>query len=209
MSITLPTPPDGAAQAALVSLNLTSGDRLAPLSVVYPHRVYLMDLAHVASGSSLEAAQAGPWRFLVAHNSRLEEYLDVVGTDASGRHRLAHRSRGSRSVAAGLQIVRALAAPEFSDGRLEGRMLEIPALSVTALWLAGENRSVLIPIAPARGLNAGSQYSPDEFLAALQPAAKERLRFDNSPKPRDGAEEDNTVTVTQRLDRSLTVGTPG
>jgi hypothetical protein len=142
-----------------------------------------MDLADVAFGSSLEAAQAGPWRFLVARDSRLEGHVDIVESDAFGRHRLAHRSRGRRTTAAGREIARVLAAPEFGEALFEARVLEIPALSVAALWLAGADRSVLIPVTPARGLKVGSQCSPAEFLAALRPAAGERLRFDNSPQP--------------------------
>jgi hypothetical protein len=182
MPVTLPNPPDDAVRAARESLAQIRSEHPAQPSLVYPHRVYLMDVFDVAEGRTLDAARAGPWRHLIARKSRVEESLDVVDTNR-GNHRMTTRSRGPRNRAMARQIERAMKTPEFRDEPFEARLLSVPALSLTALWLVGENRSVVIPIGPARlAVKTGARYSSEEFLAALQPIAQARLQFDNSPR---------------------------
>ncbi|HEV1287206.1 MAG TPA: hypothetical protein VNU44_17940 [Bryobacteraceae bacterium] len=184
----MPKPPDGATQAALESLNSVRGESLSSESLrdealVYPHRGYVMDVLDVAAGRLLETAIAGPWRHMIARGQLIEESVDVVEADSNGRHRLTNRSRGTRNGAMARAIARALVAPRFRNESFEARVLAIPALSVMALWLVGNDKSLLIPVGTVPGvLKSGKQYSSDAFLAALRSSAQARLEFDNSPK---------------------------
>ena len=58
-------------------------------------------------------------------------------------------------------------------------VIRVPALYLTAVWLKGKGGAadVIIPSeSPMSPLTAGKRYSPEEFTAALKPAAEQRLR---------------------------------
>ena len=80
------------------------------------------------------------------------------------------------------RTVEALAAsremPEVADEDVEVRLLTVPGLNLTALWLHGDTRDLLVPIAPApAGVEAGRQHDARELLESLTEQARERVEI--------------------------------
>jgi len=71
------------------------------------------------------------------------------------------------------------------DGKVEARLIRVPALYVMALWLKdldGDD-DVVVPMAPAPPfLEANRPYTEREFLKALTGPAKARAQFSNAPQ---------------------------
>jgi hypothetical protein len=165
MPIIMPDPPKEAKEA------------VSQWTIQYSLRVYIMDLEDLASGRDLLAARPGPWRHLETTAS-----VDVVPS-VGVTHRVAHHAVGRRNTETTRAVRRCLEEGHLRTGSNELRLLSIPALSITSLWLMGESGSVIIPLPPTfPPLAAGREYRGDEFLRALRDLATKRLQFDNSPR---------------------------
>jgi hypothetical protein len=180
MSITTLNPPDEAAAAAT---KLLRGDA----AILYPHRVYCMDLTDVAAGGNLKSAKVGPWRHFVARGGSIVESLDVVA-DFGLRYRVLHKTSGAAVAKSALAFKRALADTNLREGLYELRVLSIPALLISAIWLYAESGSILIPVGVTSPiLKLGRKYPESEFLAAIRNRAQIRLAFNNAPKETRGS----------------------
>jgi hypothetical protein len=178
MPIAILNPP--AEATAAVTKLLQPGDA----EILYPHRVYFMDLTDVATGRDLKSVQIGPWRHFVTRRGAMGESLDVVAVaNAGGRHRVLHKTSGTAVAKSGLAIKRALADPDLQEGLYELRVLSIPALSINAIWLYSASGSILIPVGvTSPTLELGRKYPESEFLNAIRNRAQARLAFNNAPK---------------------------
>jgi hypothetical protein len=77
--------------------------------------------------------------------------------------------------------------PQVRDGKVEARVIRVPALYVMALWLKDleGDRDVIVPMAPSPPfLEANRPYTEREFLKALAGPAKARAGFSNAPEAR-------------------------
>jgi hypothetical protein len=176
MPIAILNPPDEA--TAAVTKLVQPGEA----EILYPHRVYTMDLTDVVPGGDLNSAQIGPWRHFVARDGSIGESLDVVA-DAGRTHRVLLKTSGTAVAKSGIAIKRAVADPDLEEGLYELRVLSIPALLISAIWLYAENGSILIPVGITSPiLELGRKYPESEFLAAIRTRAKVRLAFNNAPR---------------------------
>jgi hypothetical protein len=181
MPIAISNPPDEA--TAAVAKLLQPGEA----AILYPHRVYFMDLTDVATGRDLKSAQIGPWRHFMKRDGSIGESLDVVA-DAGLGHRVLHKTSGTAVAKSALAIKRALADPDLREGLYELRALCIPALLISAIWLYAESGSVLIPVGVTSPIfELGRKYRESEFLAAIRNRAQVRLAFNNAPKETRGS----------------------
>jgi hypothetical protein len=148
--------------------------RGAALSLSLPHQVFTAGLEELAGGQDLtQAAQLTGWRAL------LEEDRQVV---AAAEVPAAPREPTGASINRGALVQSTVAALEtaerhepVSSEAFEPRLLRIPALYVTALWLhrAGEGDDFVIPLAPApQPLNAGEVYDGPRFAGQVADMAR-------------------------------------
>jgi hypothetical protein len=75
-------------------------------------------------------------------------------------------------------------ATSLDQGRFEPRFLEIPGISVTALWFKDLDgrKDRIIPVDPIpRFLRDQETYTPSEFLDRVRLQATRRLQFNDVP----------------------------
>jgi hypothetical protein len=189
MPIHLPEPPSEAAAAVADRLQTVAssetpnraalgGSDATQLQATDGHRVFnlgLHDLLNVPD--PLEAARPVGWRYLLGDGADTSAAALTTLTP-EGEHKFA--SFNSGPYVGG--TVEALAAsremPEVADDDLEVRLLTVPGLGLTALWLHGDTRDLLVPIAPAPdGVETGRQHDARELLASLTDQARERVEI--------------------------------
>jgi hypothetical protein len=156
------------------------GRRLA-----FPHAVFNLGLDDLAKPGALANAPMTAWRYLVEEAGAAVASAEV-GVDAKGAVRgLDHVNEGPFVKATAAAQKAAAKLPQVRAGRVEARLVRIPALYVMALWLKdldGDD-DVVIPMAPAPPyLEANRPYTQQEFLKALAGPARERGKFSNAPE---------------------------
>jgi hypothetical protein len=149
-----------------------------------PHAVFNLGLADLAKPGTLANAPMTAWRYLVEEAGAAVASAEV-GVDAKGAVRgLDHVNEGPFVKATAPAQKAAAKLPQIRDGRVEARIVRIPALYVMALWLKdleGDD-DVIVPMAPAPPyLEANRPYTEQEFLRALSGPAKARATFSNAP----------------------------
>lgn len=156
------------------------GRRLAaPLAV---HNLRLSDLE---KPGRLADAPMTAWRYLVEEAGATVASAEV-SVDANGAVRgFDHLNEGPYVKATAAAQKAAAKLPQVRDGRVEARIVRIPALYVMALWLKDldGDADLVVPMAPAPPyLEANRPYTEGEFLKALAEPAKERAKFSNAPE---------------------------
>jgi len=156
----------------------TAGASPQDISVAAPHRVYFVGADEVAAGRLLGAAQLAGWRYIVLAGERplLAAELAFV---AEGQQLEFTHTNVAPLVEATIKGVRvAEGLEEIRAGDFELRLLEIPSLSLCALWLHAEQRDFLLPLTPApNGVTPYHLYTEDELLSILGAAAATRLQI--------------------------------
>jgi hypothetical protein len=150
-----------------------------------PHAVHNLRLADVAKPGRLADAPMIAWRYLVEEDGAAVASAEV-GVDEQGDVRgFDHLNEGPFATATAAAEEAAAKLPQVRDGKVEARVIRIPALYVMALWLKdldGDD-DVVIPMAPAPPfLEANRPYTEREFLRAVAGPAKERQEFSNAPE---------------------------
>jgi hypothetical protein len=138
-----------------------------------PIRLYSLALGDIVDEDSLTHAQPIGWRYLIYGDGPVA----VADLQQSGEsepptfRRLTRGPIAERLNAATLYAARAY--DQAGSAALEPRMLEIPALYISALWLHGSDRDVYIPLmggspraAPA--LQADEDFGKRVLALALQ-----------------------------------------
>jgi hypothetical protein len=150
-----------------------------------PHAVYNLGLADLAKPITLADAQMTAWRYLVEEAGAAVASAEV-GVDAKGAVRgLDHVNEGPFVKATAAAQKAAAKLPQVRDGKVEARVIRVPALYVMALWLKDVDGTddVVIPMKPAPPfLEANRPYTEREFLKALAGPAKARAQFSNAPQ---------------------------
>jgi hypothetical protein len=198
MSIKIPEPPEDSVQTLYSSLQrLPSGPvggstnfllrdtRSLQSSVSYPHKVYNLGLQDLVRGNVLKDAHLVSWRYLIRQGNRGTAAAEVNYDELKGGSKFSEFNPGSLADATLQEIQRVEQNSELERKSYELRLLRIPALYVTALWLKDTEGSqdVLIPIPPTPPmLKPGKAYSPSEIAEALRQPAEKKLAFDSSPK---------------------------
>ncbi len=153
--------------------------------LVAPHPVHNLRLTDLEKPGRLRDAPLTAWRYLVEEGGATVASAEV-GVDPTGAVRgFDHVNEGPFVQATAAAQKAAAKLPQVRDGRVEARILRIPALYVMALWLKdldGDN-DVVVPMAPApRFLEANRPYTEREFLKALTGPARARAEFSNAPE---------------------------
>jgi hypothetical protein len=166
---------------------------IAPLAAAEPtkiqlasgHAVYNIGLQDLLSNRPLTAAPLTAWRFIVDAGAPDSAAAEAVQDPEQGIPTFASVNAGP-FVAGTIAALKSLATdPAFTKGDWEGRMIRIPALYIMAIW-AHEKKTgadlirVTAPVPPY--LDATKTYTWQEFKAALQEPAKQKLTNDEDTR---------------------------
>jgi hypothetical protein len=160
MAVLTPSPPQQATEAvqsifrdahhrALRSPALSKA--AGPLQAVEPLQVFTLGLDDLLAKKDLQAAKSTGWLFLVHDGNQTLASAEAVPTGTGDEQVLSalNEGRAVGSTAEAIRTVRGL--PEVSKDDFELRLLRVPALYVTALWLhktAGTG-DLVVPLAPS------------------------------------------------------------
>jgi hypothetical protein len=197
MSIKIPEPPKDSVQTLYSSLQKLPSDPVGgstnfllrdaqslQSSVSYPHKVYNLGLQDLVRGNVLKDAHLVSWRYLIRQGNRGTAAAEVNYDELKGGSKFSEFNAGSLADATLEEIQKVEHDPKLERKSYELRLLRIPALYVTALWLKDTegNQDVLIPIPPTHPrLTPGKAYSSSQIAEALRQPAEKKLAFDSSP----------------------------
>lgn len=160
MAVLTPSPPQQATEAvqsifqdtnhrALRSLSLRHA--AGPLQAVEPLQVFTLGLDDLLAKRDLPAAKSTGWLFLVQDSNQTVASAEAVPT-GTGDEQVVSALNEGRAVGATADAIRTVRnLPEVSKDDYELRILRVPALYVTALWLhktAGTG-DLIVPLAPS------------------------------------------------------------
>lgn len=198
MAIKIPAPPEAATQTLLSSLErlpsapvggstsfLMRDSQSLASSVSYPHRVYNLGLQDLVKGKLVSNAHPVSWRYLIKQGNRETAAAEVNYDESKGGSKFSEFNPGSLADATLHEIQSVEHTPDLVNKSYELRLLRIPALYVTALWLKDTegNQDLFIPIPPTHPvLKPGQRYSSAQMMDLLRGPAEKKLRFDSSPQ---------------------------
>jgi hypothetical protein len=171
-----------AARTAYRDRALTRADPAA-LALAVPHDVYTVRLRDLAEGTSLDAATVVGRRFLVMEGDRPIAAAELADQETGTGFQL---NEGPYVEATADAIEHAESDPDLAGDDYEVRLLRIPAVYFTGLWLRSEqpDADVVIPLDPAPApLEGGRKYGASEILSALGELARARLAADDDREP--------------------------
>lgn len=137
-------------------------------------RNYTLGLDAIADGRGLPAAQLGVWTHLLPGGGGRVLAADT----AAGSGQFAQLVDGPHAEAVQRQVAALQADPAVTNGSYDLALLRVPALFTVAVWLqdAAGGADLVVPVAPADpALQPGKLYAPADFIAALQPVARQKL----------------------------------
>ena len=147
------------------------------LSLTLPHQVFTAGLEELAGGQDLtQAAQLTGWRALLEEDRQVVAAAEVAASPREAAGASINRGALVQSTVEALDTAEhhELVASEA----FEPRLLQVPALYVTALWLhrSGATDDLFIPLAPTpQPLVAGEIYDAPEFAAQVADMARSVL----------------------------------
>jgi hypothetical protein len=150
-----------------------------------PHAVHNLRLDDLTKRGRLRDAPLTAWRYLVEDDGAAVASAEVGVDERGGVRGFDHVNEGPFVQATKVAHEAAARLPKVRDGRMQARILRIPALYVMALWLKdlGGDDDVIVPMAPAPPyLEPNRPYTEREFLKALAGPAKARGEFSNAPE---------------------------
>jgi hypothetical protein len=160
MALRLPRPPDGLSDEVMdracelvdraVERRLISRPR-PRWAIAPPHQVYTTDFDALVQDKGLQAARPSTWRYIVmapeATNFDEAEPVAAIDVDPDGQASLAATNVGPfvRALVTAVNDMESIGVADHED--FEVRILEIPAISCTALWLSGDrpDAQMLVP----------------------------------------------------------------
>jgi hypothetical protein len=165
------------------ALSRARADRL---TLTAPHPVYVLGLQDIVEGRGLGEARLVGWRYLIELDRRPIASADVLAGLGGRPPKFSQFNEGPfvDSTAAAIDALQEQS--EVREAPFQLRSLQVPALYVVSLWLAGQGgqRDLVRPLAPAPAyLNVERLYSEEEFLEQLREPARNQLAFDSSPRP--------------------------
>ncbi|MFF4650648.1 hypothetical protein [Streptomyces sp. NPDC001380] len=179
MTLQLTAPPDGALRSVLTALasptavrhvtapGLRSPDAARPPVPAHPLPVHLL-----RPGTPLDAAPRTGWRFLIRCGEEVVAAAETLETRDG--HAFSHFAEGPY-LEATLRALRQAGRAAGPAGPYEPRLLSVPALYTTALWLhplRPGGADLLIPLAPAPlGVAAHRPYPAGELLGLFRRSA--------------------------------------
>jgi hypothetical protein len=148
--------------------------RAGALSLTLPHQVYTAGLEELAGGQDLtQALRLTGWRALVEEDRQVVAAAEVPASTREPTGASINRGALVQSTVEALET--AERHEPVTSEPFEPRLLQIPALYVTALWLhrSGEGDDLVIPLAPTpQPLTAGEIYEGPRFAAQVADMAR-------------------------------------
>lgn len=157
---------------------VTESEAIDDIEVAAPHPVYFVGTYDVAAGRLLAAATLVGWRYILLAGERSILAAEVSYDREGGQLEFSHTNDGPlvAGTLEGVWVSEGL--KEVRDADFELRLLEIPDLSIAALWLHAEGQDLLMPIPPARrGLKPLTLYTEEDLLRSVSNDAVERLQI--------------------------------
>lgn len=137
-----------------------------------PHEVYVLSIADLLADDPLAAAAPAGWRYLLT-DGRQAVAAAMTTRTAGGEDRFALFNSGPYVGGTVTALQEAAALPQAEATDLQVRLLTIPALNLTAVWLHGDDEELLVPLAPAPApAIAGTPQPASELLASLREPAR-------------------------------------
>nr|GFC93809.1 hypothetical protein [Tanacetum cinerariifolium] len=161
-------------------LESMGGGEASTANLSFPHEAYFMQLNDVAEGKPLAAAYPTGTRVLLT-DGRNQVYSAAEVNQGEPKARPVHFEEREhlQPMLEGIERFSAKNSPArmmYKD--LEMRLLRIPALYITAVWLHNEQKDIelLMPVGSVSPpLEAYRVYNGASFLRTIQQAAAERL----------------------------------
>jgi hypothetical protein len=141
-----------------------------------PHMVFVVGLDDISEGRLLASARQDGWRYLLLRGEEAVASATLEQDDETGGVEFSHLTQGPfvDSTVEGIRRVEALPQVEVEDFEL--RLLDAPALYLRTLWLHGNDRDLLVPLAPAPpSVEPYRAYTENELLDAIRDSAQTRL----------------------------------
>jgi hypothetical protein len=157
-----------------------------PLALAQPHQIFSLGLADLVAGKGLGAAKPTGWRYLVQSGENALASAETAVTPAGPEHVFSafNSGRSVASTAEGIRVAQAL--PQVNQDSFELRLLQVPGLYFTALWVHGAQgiNDVLIPLEPSPGVATGKPVPAAPLLQEL--ASKAQAASAVGPADRTG-----------------------
>lgn len=142
------------------------------LNLSQAFRGYSLSLEDLANGGDLAQATPGDWHYLVFAGG--VSIADAQLTETTGQLEFCALNHGALAASTISALNLAEQAPQLQGKSYELRLLFVPALQATLIWLHGDAEEVLIPIEPTPTNLAPRQlYSEATLFGLLVPAAKQ------------------------------------
>lgn len=160
-----------------------------PTELAAPTPVYNLELGDVVGKRGLEGARRVGWRHLVLQAESVIAATEVCEGEGEHFAPSATYEEGWIATNSPFALEAAEALEEVLQHDFEVRMLRVPALSATALWLHRADQDLLLPILSEepghagthggadRELEANRRYTAAEYLARLRPRAERTLAY--------------------------------
>lgn len=141
------------------------------VEVSTPHRVFALLVRDIEAGGGLEKAQPVGWRFLLESGGKVLAGAEVSETPERTFPPTFYKSSSVGATATAVKAARAL--PQLQLAGFDLRLLRIPELYQTALWLHSPNTDLLIPLAPSPIGREGQVTPPTVFFRELTARAQD------------------------------------
>jgi hypothetical protein len=173
----LPSHALDAIRAGLQATGRFPRERRGALSLSVPHQVFTAGLEPLANGQRLtDVADFAGWRALLEEDKQVVAAAEVPASTGDSPSASINRGALVQSTVAALET--AERHERIASEPFEPRMLRIPALYVSALWLhrSDTNDDIFIPLAPAPPpLTAETAYDAGQFQTDVEDMAKSVL----------------------------------
>ncbi|HII93575.1 MAG TPA: hypothetical protein HA262_15860 [Methanosarcina sp.] len=136
--------------------------------------VYNLGLSDIAASPTTKASIHTGWRYTLKQNDEIIAHAETV-IDPNSRHLFAGTNEGPLVEGTEKAIKAAEEQSEIKKGNFEARLLFVPALHVTALWLADKERKAdfAVPIKPVPSPLIPNKLIPlEDLLVILQEKAR-------------------------------------
>lgn len=149
------------------------------LSLAAPHPTYNLGLDDIGSANALSKAELTTWSYVILDGEQSIATAEALPASGNSQPVFASTSEGPTAASIGTAIAVAESLPEVAEKTYELRVLRVPALYVTALWLKSGGRTtaddLFVPLEPApAGLTAEQKLTADAFLKTLTELKAER-----------------------------------
>lgn len=139
--------------------------------------IYHLGLSDIAGSPDIKASVQTGWRYMLKQDDEVLAHAETI-IDPNGKHLFAGTNEGPLIEGTTKAIKAVEGQKEIKKGNFEVRLLFIPALYVTALWLTDKEGKFdfAVPIEPTLSPLTPNKLIPlKEFLVILQDKAKSAI----------------------------------